>query len=176
MAIVEQALPARPKGPSLVVQIAVLVVLTLAAIGLGWFAGNHLSGERGPAPTAAETAEAKPIDHKAEEYATAEEGGGEHGEAASPLLVPLAAMTTNLAAPSRIWVRLELSVVLDQPQSPDLIEAIHQHIFASLRTVKLYQIEGASGYRHLKRDLEERARIRSEGHVKSVLIRTLLFE
>ena len=45
-----------------------------------------------------------------------------------------------------------------------------------MRTVKLHQIEGASGFQHLKADLEERAAIRSDGHVKQVLIRTLLFE
>ena len=40
----------------------------------------------------------------------------------------------------------------------------------------MHQIEGASGYQHLKADLDERARIRSDGHVKQVLVRTLLFE
>ena len=45
-----------------------------------------------------------------------------------------------------------------------------------IRTVKMHEIEGASGFRHLKEDLEERAAIRSDGHVKQVLIRTLLFE
>jgi len=45
-----------------------------------------------------------------------------------------------------------------------------------VRTVKLHQIEGASGYQHLKADLEERAALRSEGHAKQILIRTLLVE
>jgi flagellar FliL protein len=45
-----------------------------------------------------------------------------------------------------------------------------------MRTVKLPQVEGASGFQHLKEDLEERARIRSGGRVKKILIKTLLFE
>ncbi|EHK52231.1 flagellar basal body-associated FliL family protein, partial [Allomesorhizobium alhagi] len=66
--------------------------------------------------------------------------------------------------------------VRGEPQSPDLIESIHQDLLAYLRTVKLHQVEGASGFQHLKADLEERAKIRSGGHVKQFLIRTLLFE
>ena len=53
---------------------------------------------------------------------------------------------------------------------------IHQDILAYVRTLKLHQIEGSSGLIHLKADLDERAAIRSDGHVKRVLIRTMLFE
>lgn len=45
-----------------------------------------------------------------------------------------------------------------------------------MRTVKLDQIQSASGFRHLKSDLEERADIRSDGRIKRVLIKTFLFE
>ena len=86
-------------------------------------------------------------------------------------------ITTNLAAPSDIWLRLELNVVLDEPpDDPGLADTIHQDLLAFVRTVKMHQIEGASGFQHLKADLAERASIRSDGHVKAVLIRTLLFE
>mgnify|MGYP000882981905 FL=1 len=106
---------------------------------------------------------------------------GEDGDAAggspNPLVVPLPPITTNLAAPSDTWARMELSVELDAPsKDPTLIDTIHQDLLAFMRTVKLHQIEGASGFQHLKADLTERAAIRSEGHVKAVLIRTLLFE
>jgi len=57
-----------------------------------------------------------------------------------------------------------------------MTETIHQDLLAFLRTLKMYQVEGASGYQHLKADLQERAAIRSDGHAKDVLIRTLLFE
>ena len=65
---------------------------------------------------------------------------------------------------------------MQPPADPGLADAIHQDLLAFVRTVKMHQIEGASGFQHLKADLAERASIRSDGHVKAVLIRTLLFE
>jgi flagellar FliL protein len=162
MAITDQA-PTPPKGPSLLVQMAVLLGMTAAAIVLGWASGIYLNGSSEPAEPAAHATEA-------------------HGEAApegaeeARTVVPLASITTNLAAPEQVWIRLEASVVLDEPQPQELIETIHQDLLAYLRTVKLHQVEGASGFQHLKADLEERAKIRSDGHVKQFLIRTLLFE
>ena len=60
--------------------------------------------------------------------------------------------------------------------SEAVAEQIHQDFLAFMRTVKLPQVEGASGFQHLKEDLEERARLRSHGRVGKILIRTLLFE
>jgi len=99
------------------------------------------------------------------------------GEPADPLVLDLPAITTNLAAPADTWFRMELSLQLDQPSSdPKLASTIQQDLLAFMRTVKLHQIEGASGFQHLKADLAERAAIRSDGHVKGVLVRTLIFE
>ncbi len=174
MAVTEVTAPAA-KGPSLIVQAAVLLVLTAAAVGGGWFAGGYLGNEAGQEP-----GKAAPAPAAAGHGAPAGEGGEEAkpgDEApANPLLVPLEVMTTNLAAPSKVWARLELSLLLDEPLSQDVVETIHQDLFAYVRTLKLHQIEGASGFQHLKADLEERARIRSDGHVKQILVRTLLFE
>jgi len=177
MALAEEIAPP-PKGPSLVMQIAALLIVTLFAAGLGWGAGMMLRSEATPA---GEQAEAAPAPAKPGEHGGAKEEATKEGHDAAPvpgadLLVAMAPMTTNLAAPSQIWVRLEASLVLDAPQPPELIEAVHQDLFAYLRTVKMHQIEGASGYKHLKADLDERARIRSAGHVTQVLVRTLLFE
>jgi flagellar FliL protein len=71
---------------------------------------------------------------------------------------------------------LEASVLYDAPQPPEMTEQIHQDLLAFVRTLKLHQIEGASGYQHLKADLDERAALRSGGHVKQVLVRTMLLE
>lgn len=164
MAITDES-PAKPAGPSLVVQIAVLLAITAAAIGLGWLSGQYLNSQ----------AEAQ----KAALAAQAPEGTaaeGEHAPAARELEVLLPPITTNLAAPTTVWVRLEASIVLDEPQPATLADDIHQDLLSFLRTVRLHQVEGASGFQHLKADLEERARIRSDGHVKQVLIRTLIFE
>jgi flagellar protein FliL len=181
MATADQAIPAK-SGPSIVIQIAILLVMTGAAIGIGWLSGSYLNGTvpHDPAATEAAATPAKADAHGAEAKADGHGGAkGEHGEAASgnPLLLDLPPIMTNIAAPSDIWLRVELSVVFDEPpQDPGLADAIHQDLLAFVRTVKMHQIEGASGFQHLKADLGERASIRSGGHAKSILIRTLLFE
>jgi flagellar FliL protein len=163
MAITEETAPQPPKGPSMVIQIAVLVAMTAAAIGLGWVSGQYLNSREPETAAAAEPGDA-PAGHDTP-AATVQN--------TEVLLAPI---TTNLAAPTETWVRLEAAIVLDEPQPQSLADDIHQDLLAFLRTVKLHQIEGASGFQHLKADLEERAKIRSEGHVKQLLIRTLLFE
>ncbi|MDR7034698.1 flagellar basal body-associated FliL family protein [Mesorhizobium sp. BE184] len=167
MANVEQTAEA-PKGTSLVLQLGLFAGLTVAALAVGWLSGAYLKNSENPAPP------------RAAHAGGADDGAAPpHGASNAPgalVLVELAPLTTNLAAPAEIWVRLDASLVLDAPQPPELVEAIHQDLLAFLRTVKMHQVEGASGYQHLKADLQERASIRSQGHVKDVLIRTLLFE
>ncbi|RWB72658.1 flagellar basal body-associated FliL family protein [Mesorhizobium sp.] len=164
MANVEQAQPR--KGPSLVVQLAMLLVMTGAAVGMGWVSGGYLKEGEGPKPV--------PV---ARENAGEGERPAETGKpVAGPTVVPLAAITTNLASPSEVWMRLEASVLYDAPQSSEMTDQIHQDLLAFIRTLKMHQIEGASGYQHLKADLEERAALRSGGHAKQILIRTMLLE
>lgn len=162
MANTEQIAP--PKGPSLIIQMAMLLAMTGAALGVGWFAGTYLKNSDKPVPPAKENHEKKPA-HEAKKE-------GETG----PTLVDLAPMTTNLAAPAEVWARVQLSLVFDGAPPPGMAEDVHQDLLAFLRTVKMHQVEGASGYQHLRADLQERAAIRSGGKVKEVLVRTLLFE
>ncbi|RWA73888.1 flagellar basal body-associated FliL family protein [Mesorhizobium sp.] len=164
MANVEQAQP--KKGPSLVIQLAALLVMTGAAVGLGWVSGGYLKQGEAPAPVPAAP----------ENAGTAEKAAEGDKAAPGPTVVQLAPITTNLASPSEVWIRLEASVLYDAPQPADMTEQIHQDLLAFVRTLKMHQIEGASGYQHLKADLDERAALRSGGHVKQVLVRTMLLE
>jgi flagellar FliL protein len=152
------------KGPGLVIQIAVLLVLTLATAGAGWFFGGMLGATPVPEEPAPPPAEA--------------EGHGKPEDPAvhSVRVFPLETITTNLSDPTDVWVRLELALVFTDLPDPELAEIVHQDILAYLRTVRARQIEGASGFQHLRSDLDERARIRSDGKVRQVLIRTILFE
>lgn len=156
-----------PKQPPLLVQIGILAAMTAAALGGGWMAGSYLKGTEVPPPAAAQNhdkaAEPQPVG-----FPQAGEGG--------VTLAELPSITTNLAAPASVWVRMDATVVFDGPQPPETVEAIHQDMLAFLRTVRMHQVEGASGFQHLKADLKERAAIRSDGHARDVLIRTLLFE
>ncbi|RUU03362.1 flagellar basal body-associated FliL family protein [Mesorhizobium sp. USDA-HM6] len=164
MANVEQTQP--KKGPSLVVQLAMLLAMTGAAIGLGWVSGGYLKQGEAPAPVPAAPENAGSPEKPADADKTV----------AGPTVVQLAPITTNIASPSEVWIRLEASVFYDAPQPPEMTEQIHQDLLAFVRTLKMHQIEGASGYQHLKADLDERAALRSGGHVKQVLIRTMLLE
>ncbi len=197
MAAAVQAIEGPPptkKGPSIIIQIAMLLVLTGAALGAGWFAGGYLRGmvpAGAPAEAAAEPAAAAGHGEPAaaEGGHGGDSGGGGHGEEAAgdhggagpagptQTLFNLPPMTTNLAAPSDVWARMEVSLEFTEPPtSMDIVEAVHQDLIAYLRTIKFHQIEGASGIQHLKTDLQERASIRTDGKVKNVYIRTLLFE
>ncbi|WP_027056829.1 flagellar basal body-associated FliL family protein [Mesorhizobium erdmanii] len=164
MANAEQIQPR--KGPSLIVQGAMLLVVTAAAIGMGWMSGGYLKGVAAPSSVPA----APENEGKATPPAAAQQPG------TGPTLVALAPITTNIASPADTWIRMEVSVVYDSPQPPAMSEDIQQDLLAFVRTLKMHQVEGASGYQHLKADLEERASIRSQGHAKQVLIRTLLLE
>lgn len=154
------------KGPSIILQLLLLVLLTGAAVGTGWLTGNLLLGDT-PAQGSGKQIGA---DHPYED-----EPGSE--DAAETLhIFRLEPITTNLADPNDVWARMELALVFHDAPDPVLAEQIHQDFLAYLRTVKARQIQGASGFQHFKTDLEERARIRSDGRVKQILVRTLLFE
>lgn len=189
MAEAAAELSAPKKGPSIVIQVAMLLVLAAAALGVGWFAGGYLKGQAGPAAPTGEAEAQPPAEAHAEPAghggtAGAGHGGGEEaaegreGEAGpTQTLFDLAPITTNLAAPNDVWVRLEVAIEFDVPPTDTkVVEIVHQDLLSYLRTIKMHQLEGASGIQHLKADLEDRAAIRSDGHVKSVYIRTLLFE
>lgn len=166
-ATADQEAPAAPKGPSMIVQLAVLLAMTGMAVGGGWFAGNYLRSE-----PQADGAAPAPAEHGA--------AAGDHGAEAPapghPLIIPLAPITTNLAQPADMWARLELAAVFDKAPDPGLADSIHQDLLAYVRTLKLHQIEGPSGFQHLRTDFDERASLRSDGVVKRILIRTLLLE
>ena len=178
------------KGPSTVIQAVVLLVLTIVAAGGGWLSGLRLhSDEGGDALTETMKIQVDPLPGsvEAEEAARASASGSQSGQDGVardengnimliPRLVPLEPVTTNLAAPRDIWVRMELAIVFTAPPPPQLVRTIHEDILAYMRTVTLQQVQGASGFRHLKTDLEERARIRSDGLATQLMIRTLLFE
>ncbi len=113
-----------PKGPSFVIQIAMLAAMTVAALGVGWMSGSYLKSSEAPPKPAK-------LDHSQK----AEEKKAEKPAAAGPVLTDLAPITTNLAAPEDVWVRMELSIVYDAPQPAQMTEAIHQDLLAFLRTL-----------------------------------------
>lgn len=163
MAMADAETAPMAKGPSILIQIAMLAGLTVVALGMGWGAGAYLKSQQAAAPKPAQTKAA----------------GSEAAPAASSVKLvtqDLPPITTNMAAPTETWVRMDLSLLLDLPLPTETAAAIHQDLLAFMRTVKMHQVEGPSGFQHLKADLRERAMIRSDGKVRDVLIRTLVYE
>ncbi len=94
-------------------------------------------------------------------------------------LVALPPIVTNLGAPKDVWIRLEAAAVFKSvpDMNTDVVVAmIGEDILAYLRTVSLYQIEGASGFLHLREDLLDRAMIRTKGKVSDLVITSLVLE
>ncbi|MBO6901285.1 MAG: flagellar basal body-associated FliL family protein [Rhizobiaceae bacterium] len=154
------------KGPSIFIQLALLLLLTGAAAGTGWLTGSLMTGEKPTVGTGSQIGAENSYDDLP--------GSDDVAEALH--VFRLEPISTNLADPIDIWARMELALVFNEIPDPMVAEAIHQDFVAYLRTVKARQIQGASGFQHLRTDLEERARIRSNGRVDKVLVRTLLFE
>jgi flagellar FliL protein len=64
-------------------------------------------------------------------------------------------------------------------QTPDagtLSAQIVEDIVAFLRTVSLTQIQGASGFQHLREDLNDRVRVRSGGKVRDLVVQSMIIE
>jgi len=98
---------------------------------------------------------------------------------ASMGLKSLAPIVASLASPERTWIRLEAALVMEGDQSAEakmLAAQITEDIVAFLRTVPLTQIQGASGFQHLREDLNDRVRVRSGGKVRDLVIQALIIE
>ncbi|MCT7377572.1 flagellar basal body-associated FliL family protein [Chelativorans salis] len=166
MALVPQE--EQKKGPSPLVQVAALLTVTALAVGMGWYTGGYLEGHQTP------VSEPGTIKDQGHAKGVEEQPDGESQLA--PSVTALDPITTNLADPTEVWVRMELAIAFDGEPDQELAHTIHQDLLAYMRTVKLRQIESASGFQYLKADLRERARIRSEGRVSDVLVITFLYE
>lgn len=87
---------------------------------------------------------------------------------------------TNLADSTATWIRLDVAYLLRGPISPHdtniLSIQLNEDTLAFLRTLHLRQLEGSTGLFHLKEDLTDRARTRSDGRVQNVLIRSMVVQ
>jgi flagellar protein FliL len=164
----EPAAAAAPAGgPTLVSMILAMLVLTGLSLGAGGLFGLQVLATVGKRP---------PPAAKTEKGAAAEVRKGRFSEKAA--LFQLAPIVTNIASPERTWIRLEASIVLDAEgaDAKGLAATITEDTVAYLRTLSLPLIEGSSGLLHFREDLNDRARIRSGGKVRDLIIHTLIVE
>lgn len=160
-AVAEDTISIPPKGPSTIALIAVVAVLTLIAAGGGWFLGGQLGLAAHDADTA-KTAEGKKT----------------QAEIPTGTVVPLKPILTNVKIPQDVWLRLEAGVVARPGEkiSDELAATVAGDFMAFLRTVNLMQLRGPAGLEYLRMDLQERARMRSEGKIEKVYIWALVME
>jgi flagellar FliL protein len=159
------------KKTSPVAFIAAMLVLTGIGVGFGGLLGLHLQGMVEKAKKGEPKAPAQASSQPAKSAQTVP----------STAVRSLSPIVTNLGSPERTWIRLEAMLVTDVEPAPDpnsgaLDAQITEDIVAYLRTLALAQIQGASGFQHLREDLKERVRVRSGGRVRDILVQSLIVE
>lgn len=91
----------------------------------------------------------------------------------------LSPIVTNLMGSESDWIRLEASIVYKAGQelNADVMAAqTRQDVLAYLRTVSLAQIQGPSGLLHVREDLNERVKLRSNGQIQELVLETLVVQ
>lgn len=91
----------------------------------------------------------------------------------------LTPVVTNLSAPDGAFVRLQTALVYDKTVAPEidiLAAKISDDMLAFVKTLTVAQLQGANGLQHLREDLNERAMLRSDGHVKELIIESLVIQ
>lgn len=152
-------------GSTVLSLIMAMAVLTGLSVGAGGMFGLQVLSKIAKSPPAPATPDAR----------TGEAAKGRFSDRAT--LHALTPIVTNLASPERTWIRLEASIVMDgEGDAKALSAAITEDTVAYLRTLSLPLVEGASGMLHLREDLNDRARIRSGGKVRDLVIHTLIVE
>lgn len=153
--------PSKKKGGGLIGFLIPLVVLTVMAAGGGWMMGTQIIAAIKAASAPAKTA-APPVAES------------------TVALKELTPIVTNLAAPNaRAWIRLQAAVVYEKADAPqiDILAAkVGDDVLAVMRTLTLEDLQGASGLELLREDLNERANIRSDGHIKELIIEMLVIQ
>lgn len=179
------------KSTSTVMVIVFLLVAALSAGGAGFAAGKVLFAPMIVADNQAEAVAGQDDEQAGSTTGTdgqaANEGADEPAPAARGLdysaltIVQLDPITTNIGAPSDVWVRMELSLAVDPGEGGDgpdpvALEAVHADLLAYMRTTRLQALSMPSGFQHLVTDLESRAALRTGGAVKRVFVKALLLE
>jgi flagellar FliL protein len=182
--------PETTKGGGLKELLIPIVAMTVIGGGGGWFLGFSLLAPKDPPRAGAELTpktEAEP--HGAE---PSHDGAGAHGKEHGPdkeaakapdppetlQVKELPPIVTNLAA-GKNWVRVQAAIVFDPkalPHAETLIPELMSDLTGFLNTLEVGDIEGSDGLRRLREELNERALIRSERHVRELVVESLVIQ
>jgi len=165
----EKVAPSPPGRGGIVALIATVVAVTIVAGGAGTGLGMQMAARIAKAVAEQTAAAAQPASGSKSEPKIS-------GDMVVKQIDPV---ITNLASPSDTWIRLETAMVFKNGaiENPDLMAAdLRQDMVAYARTMNLAQLEGPSALQHLREDLNERAALRSDGHVSELIIQTLVVQ
>lgn len=162
------------KGGGMMSSILGLLMITGLAVGGGGLFGLQIAQRFGPNAAKSTPAHTPaPDNHGAKDHGHGKEATPKgHG----PRLVNLPNIITNLASPEKTWIRIEAAVVIEGENADKLPGIVAEDIIAYLRTVKLEDLQGGSGYLYLREDLNERIRVRGQGKVRDLVLQSLIVE
>ena len=143
----------------------IILILTLIAAGAGALAGMNLVDQTRLAVL--KTERDQPRNAIQPLYASAS-----YVHAIKPIVA-------NLAKPHNVFVRIQGSVIFKKDaldKTAILTSRIESDIAAYIRTLSLADLEGAGGLQHLREDLNQRAKIRSEGGVNEFILETMVVQ
>jgi flagellar FliL protein len=155
---------AKPRKGSMLTLLAQVGVLTILGAAGGGFVGTLIVAK----VRAAITAAALPVD-TTPKTALSED----------VIVKELPPIVTNLAQPEGMKIRLQASILFNKKEveTPTLMSAqITDDLVGYLKTLSIAQLQGGSGLQSLREDLNERVTIRSEGHVRELIIETLVVQ
>lgn len=162
-----------------------LVVLTVLGGGAGGLFGMQMNA--GAPAVETEAKNAAEADARGEAKSAPKHGEAAKGEAGAKSvstdasgvsLILLDPIFANLAEPDHVWMRLEAALMIkaDVEERDVLVAKVSQDLMQYLRTVKLAQLEDASGLQFLRDDLNDIVRNRSEGQITELLVKGLIVE
>ena len=156
----------KPSKAAGIITVAALTVLALAGGGL---TGRVIAAKLRATPPAAETA-AEPAQGTV--HAPPPYGGDTQLRELPPIV-------TNLAEPAETRIRLQLAIIIPKKgiEQPDVLAGqVTDDIVAFVKTLSVSALQGASGLQALREDLDDRARTRSDGKVREVVIENLVVQ
>lgn len=147
------------------ISVLAFIILTLLASGAGGGFGMFVSSQRQETLPEPET--------------KTDEAPAPNISKLQMFSLPLPPITTNLAGASRVWVRIECTLISSVPMATEttsLTGQISEDIIAYLRTVTPEQLNGPGGFQHLREDLNDRLRTRTNSKDTSIIIQALIIE
>lgn len=175
---------AQPKDSrNVMMTVVIVLLLTLIGAGVGIAVGALLEEGRetdAPARAAgAEQAPDSPEGNESEEQAASAGTAADEHKTEELKVMTIPPVLTTLADPKGKWIRLEGSILIsaESETQPELLaEEAGQQILTYLRSVRLSQLDSASGILGLRDDLDETVMTLSKGQVRGVLIHGLVVE